>query len=548
MKERITQLVSSFVSGIPVPALAATPLGEILFYNKAWEKILTPLLANSGEFFELPTTLNAYLKGFGVSSEVIETWILRSLEQDSGEEADPSIVLLPLPNNPYLLSFKPIRHDGIVLLLVTAIPQDNSLRGNYAESGVDADRSRKHDEIVRQLKSEIERLRGSIEALSTDSNHFLRELGHEYRTPLSSILGLLELSLLHNLPEQTRQHLLQAQNAARELLTLVNDGIDFSDIDANSVALHNRRSSPEKLIKRILTLTSRTASQQKLEVAAKVSPSAPSLVIIDERRLGQVLLNTLIFILEHATPRGGIVIYADHETEQFPAEDRANILRVCFGYWDAEITNDEVRRLFAHSETVGTDYASSSGLSRLRLSLVGKILDRLGGGVNIRHIPRRGVRIELSIPVGDARETANGVTVAHPPTNPVRKKVLIAEDNPVNARVMALMLEYLDAQFVLVKNGAEALRAFEKDEAGFDLILMDCQMPEIDGFEATRAIRQMEKTRSYRTPIVAMTAYALPGGQEACFDAGMDGHLLKPISARQLGEVLTKFGLSTCLS
>lgn len=544
MKQRITPLVSSLLSAIPVPALASTPLGEILFYNNAWDRILSPLVGDARRAEQPPTSLHQYLSTFGLSPEVVEQWILRSLEHGLEEGGDPSIPLLRPPAIPYVFSFKPVRSDGIALLLVTAVPSSDPSVTNVRQPSEEAPYGAQQEAIIHRLRDEVTRLQDDLGKVSSVGSQFIPEIGHEYRTPLTSILGLLELALLKPLPDQIRQHLSEAQRAALDLLTIVNDAVDFSALDAGSYPLRNTPTSVEDLVGRILTLTSRHALVQKLEVVGKIAETVPPRVMVDERRFGQVLLNTLLFIIDHATPRGGIVIYVEHETEDFRPEDTAPILRISLGYWDDHITDEEVRRLFANSSNRLTEKSSSSTLSRLRLSLVGKVLDRLGGGVNIRHIPRRGVRIELSIPVGEAGKTSAAVQeVSHTPPQ-MRRKILIAEDNAVNARVMALMLEHLNAQFVLVKNGFEAIEAVKNHDSGFELILMDCQMPEVDGFEATRAIRSLEGEHSQRTPIVAMTAYALPGAREACLEAGMDGYLLKPISAKQLAEALAQFGIS----
>lgn len=544
MRQRITPLVSALLSGMPVPALASTPLGEILFRNKTWDKTLSPFLGVAHQSGQLPSSLHQYLSEFELSSEVVEQWMLRSLEHGTGEEADPSIPLLPLPAIPYALSFKPVRYEAIVLLLVTAIPHGDTPVAALSRPPQSAQPSKRQEETINRLRGEIARLRGDLGRVSPIGSQFIRELGHEYRIPLNSILGLLELALLSPLPEEIRQYLSDAQTAALDLLTIINDVVDFADPDAGSTPLRNDAISPEDLVDRILNLTHRHASFRKLEVVGKVAETVPQLIMADEQRLGQVLLNTLLFVIEQATPRGGIVICVDHETEHFDSEDGAHILRISYGYWDDKVSDDEVRRLFATYQAGPTDSSAVSTLSRLRLSLIGKVLDRLGGGVNLRHIPRRGVQLELSIPVGDGGKKPAALEQDAPKSPPMRKKILIAEDNAVNAKVMALMLEHLDAQFVLVKNGLEAIEAFKRDDIGFELILMDCQMPEVDGFEATRAIRSIEAEHSHRTPIVAMTAYALPGAREACFEAGMDGYLLKPISAKQLAEALSQFGLS----
>jgi CheY-like chemotaxis protein len=151
------------------------------------------------------------------------------------------------------------------------------------------------------------------------------------------------------------------------------------------------------------------------------------------------------------------------------------------------------------------------------------------------------LRLDIQLPI-KLDDSANQSNKTHPEEALEKRplRVLVAEDNPINARVISLMLEHLGARFIVVHNGKEAVNAFAQDETGFDLVLMDCQMPDLDGFDATREIREFEQDRATRTKIVAMTAYALPGDKEACLAAGMDDYLSKPISSRQLSAVLNQ--------
>lgn len=545
MRHRITPLISAFLGGIPVPALASTPLGEVLFYNEYWRKTFTPFLSDAATPEQLPTSLHECLAKFNLRAEVIEEQIVRSLEDEANTEASPTTPLVRLPHIPYALSFRPVRHNGIIILLVTAIA-DGADSGHTAAPATKQHEYREMPEkVCKSLQAENGLLTGAIERVAVESNRYVREMGHEYRTPLNSILGLLELALLNPIPDDIRQHLLQAQVAADDLLTLVNDVVEFMDLDTRSFPLRNDTSSIENLLDRTLALAYRHTSEKGIDVFTKLAETAPKVVLTDERLLGQIIFNLLLFIIQYANPRGGIVVFAEHEINHLPREERANILRLSFGYWNENVSDDEVRRLFSTASEIGLVNSTRCILSPLRLSLARRVLERLGGGMTIRHINRRGVRLELSIPVGDASEPSEEQNSQLQTQTTGKTRILIAEDNAVNARVMALMLEYLDAQFVLVKNGSEAIEAFEKDEAGFALVLMDCQMPEIDGFEATRAIRLIEAERPRRTPIVAMTAYALPDAREACFRAGMDGFLLKPISARQISAILEEFGLAS---
>jgi CheY-like chemotaxis protein len=367
-------------------------------------------------------------------------------------------------------------------------------------------------------------------------------MGHEYRTPLSSILGLLELALLQTIPDEVRRYIVEAQNSARELLTTVSDIIEFTELETSHFVNRPKRFSLKNLLDRIISLVTRQANEKRVVIASRVSDSVSSFVTADEQRIGQILLNTMLFVLENATPRGGIVIFVDNLSDPLVADIGSATIGISIGYWDDTISDDSVKRLFATITNSQEKWIGSALIPRLRLSLVARVIDCLGGGINLHHVPRCGLRIEVRIPVSvEVEEDLTSPRIESELIDPELSKnlrVLVAEDNAVNARVITHMLEHLNTPFVLVQNGAEAVRAFEHDIKGFDLILMDCQMPEFDGFEATKAIRLIEQERHTHTPIIAMTAYALPGDRELCYQAGMDGYLSKPISAKQLSSTL----------
>jgi CheY-like chemotaxis protein/signal transduction histidine kinase len=520
IRARITQLATDFLSGISSPALVATPLGEIIFANNQW--ISTFDLATSGSISEAKPslTLQQHLSNLGLTSEKIDDWTNRSLQFKPADTSTTDNLNLPLPDHPFVLSFKPIRYEGVVLLLLTATFISNGAPRQTTEITYPSTRL-DHD---------------SFGAAAQLGYSFMKGMGHEYRTPLSSIAGFLELALIEPIAEPVRQHLLQAQHAAQSLLNIVSDVMELGDPDGILLPLQRRQIEIDILLERIVALVERRASERRLQLVTKIGEKNSRLIMADERRIGQLLLNCLLLIIEHATPRGGIVVYVEKQEEPLTESDGSDTLQISFGYWDDTITDQEVQRLFS-SEFKSID--SNSTLCHLRLNLIRQLLDRLGGGIKVHHIPRCGLRLEIQLPIGlnEADDESRRIPTATPKL--VRQlRVLVAEDNPTNARVVALMLEHLDARFIIVQNGLDAVTAFTEDETGFDLVLMDCQMPELDGFQATRAIRDVEANRPRRSKIVAMTAYALPGDKESCLAAGMDDYLSKPIRSEQLSAIL----------
>jgi len=520
IRARITQLATDFLSGISSPALVATPLGEIIFTNDAWISTFHPATRGIISEGKLSITLQQYLSDLGLTPEKIDDWTNRSLQFKPSDSTITDGINLPLPDHPFVLSVKAIRHEGVVLLLLAATSTSTQVSGKNTEIISISTRS-DHDSF------------GSAAQLGYS---FMRGMGHEYRTPLSSIVGFLELALIEPITDPVRQHLLQAQHAAQALLNIVADVMELGDPDGILLPLQRRQIAIDNLLERIVALVERRASERRLQLVTKIGEKTSRLIMADERRIGQLLLNCLLLIIEHATPRGGIIVYVEKQEEPLTESDGSDTLQISLGYWDDSITDQEVQRLFS-SQLSSID--SDSTLCHLRLTLVRQLLDRLGGSVKVHHIARCGLRLEIQLPIS-LDETEDESRRPSPTTPKLIRplRVLVAEDNPTNARVVALMLEHLDARFIIVQNGLDAVTTFTEDETGFDLVLMDCQMPELDGFQATRAIRDIEINRSRRTKIVAMTAYALPGDKESCLAAGMDDYLSKPIRSEHLSAIL----------
>jgi CheY-like chemotaxis protein len=520
IRARIIQLATDFLSGISSPALVSTPLGEIIFKNNAWISAFHLTTEKSISKTKETLTLQQHLSDIGLTPEKIDDWTNRSLQFKPTDNPISDHLSLPLPDNSFILSFKAIRYEGVVLLLLTATPTSHEVS---EQSG---------DIISLSNRSDND----SFSSAAQLGYSFMRGMGHEYRTPLSSIVGFLELALIEPTTDPVRQHLVQAQHSAQALLNIVADVMEFGDPDGILLPLQRRQIAIDTLLERIVELVDRRASERRLQLVTKIGENTSRLIMADERRIGQLLLNCLLLIIEHATPRGGIVVYVEKQEEPLTESDGSDTLQISLGYWDDSITDEEVQRLFS-SQLKGID--SHSTLCQLRITLIRQLLDRLGGGVKVHHIPRCGLRLEIQLPI--SLDETDDESRRIPPTTPKlnrQLRVLVAEDNSINARVVALMLEHLDARFIIVQNGLDAVTTFAEDEIGFDLILMDCQMPELDGFEATRAIRDIEANRARRCKIVAMTAYALPGDKESCIAAGMDDYLSKPIRSEQLSAIL----------
>lgn len=522
IRARITQLAAEFLSGIPSPALVATPLGEILFANATWRSEILSISDSKNHPDKLALSLQQHLADIGLTPERVEDWISKSLPITTDNHEAGESLTLPLPSSQFQISFKAIRYDGVVIILLTAIPTAGK---SIALSTA----------VVPNIRnSEVH----GVEPLSYLGYQFIKGMGHEYRTPLTSIMGFIDLALTESVSDSARQHLLDAQHAAQALLSVISDVTEIGDPGASAFVIQHRPTDVEQLLGRIIALVERRATEKRLQLVTKLSEDVPTSVIADDRRIGQLMLQALLLIIEHATPRGGIVVYVDKQVEPLTVSDRTDTIVVSLGFWDDTISEEDIKQLFSSNFL---SIHPHTNICQLRLIFIRQLLDRLGGGLKINYIVRCGLRLDIQLPIKlDGSGSQLNKTYIQENTEKRPLRVLVAEDNPINARVVSLMLEHLGARFIVVQNGRDAVSAFTHDEDGFDLVLMDCQMPDLDGFEATREIRKFEQDRPTRTKIVAMTAYALPGDKEACLTAGMDYYLSKPISSLQLSAILNQ--------
>jgi signal transduction histidine kinase/DNA-binding NarL/FixJ family response regulator len=356
---------------------------------------------------------------------------------------------------------------------------------------------------------------------------FLATMSHETRTPLNGIIGLAEALEEEPLAPHQKQMATSIAQCGRNLIALVNDVLDYSKLDAGKLELAQTPFSLREMVQPVADSLGNIARQKGLAFHTRIAPEVPDTVCGDPLRLAQVLFNLLGNAVKF-TERGevaldislhaGTTVFQVHDTGigMTPAET-ANLFQA---FWQAE--QSTTRRF---------------GGTGLGLSISRRLVEMMGGSFQVRS--EKGVgstfSFDLSLPLSSI-----------PPPDPVPHRVspgtslrlLFADDNAVNQRVIERLLLKLGHQVTVVNNGAEAVAAFERDS--FDAVLLDCHMPVEDGFSAARRMRIHERTQSRdsRTPILALTALAFAEDRDRCLQAGMDAHLTKPISLQQLDDAL----------
>ena len=385
-----------------------------------------------------------------------------------------------------------------------------------------------------RLHAEVEALRRSEEANRVKSD-FLANMSHELRTPITGILGSADLLRQVDLPERATDYAEIIRSSARTLLAIVDDVLDFSKVEAGHLELEDVEFPPRETVQGVVDLLTPRARAKDLTLDIEIDPRTPLRVEGDPLRLRQVLLNLVGNAIKF-TQHGGVRVGVERLAT---ASGRA---RLRFSVRDSGIGIDtaDLERLFLPFTQADSSTTRRFGGTGLGLAISRRIVEAMGGRLTAHSQPDQGstFSFELELTVVEAsvattaQETPSATAVLHPTA---ARRILLVEDNPINHLVVEEQLVSLGHQVTSAYDGREALDLIEHE--AFDLVLMDCQMPVLDGYETTRRIRQAE-VGDRHVPIVALTAHALAGDREKCLAAGMDDYLAKPFTTDQLAILL----------
>lgn len=527
---KLTALHQGILDSANVGIIATDPVGVVTLWNPAATRLLqwTP---EEMVGVQTPAVIH-------VADEVVAR--AKELTQELGVSVAPGfdafVAKARIQQVPDEREWNYVRKDGSlfsVLLSVTALRDGDGTVVGYLGIAADITERKRHDQELTAAKD-------AAQSGARAKADFLAVMSHEIRTPMNGVIGMTNLLVKTALDAQQREYAETIRSCGESLLTLINDILDFSKLEAGRVSLEQIAFPVQRVVEEVVALFASQAEDKGIALNHLMPADLPALVLGDPTRVRQVLLNLVSNAIKF-TAHGSVDVRIA-STRPSPQQEVDLTLSVQDS--GVGMTPEQIARLgeaFTQADSSTTRRFGGTGLGMtISKALIGLMRGRLE--VESRSGVGSVFHVHLRLPIAQAGALPLATTTVEDGHRDLvhLERILVVDDTKVNQRILIAMLRHTARSVEVADNGLEAIAAIARQR--YDCVLMDCQMPEMDGYQATRAIRERERALNLpRLPVIALTAHALEGAREECMAAGMDDYLSKPIRENDLRGMLHRW-------